>query len=121
MERPSLPTGIVKHWQDAHKLVKEQVRLIELSQGVHEILFLSYLVIIVTIQLFLTLSPIFRGESLSITLIFEHATDLLIGLCRLYLKCHYAEQITQDVISISLQATIKHIPDFTCFLSLRKT
>lgn len=89
---------VTRQWQAAHKLVKEQVRLIESSQGGYELFFLSYLVLILTIQLFLTLSPIFRGESLTNLMLMENAASLIIGMIRLGVKCHYAEQITYQVI-----------------------
>lgn len=87
----------IKCWQDAYKLVKEQVDLIKSSQGIHEILYLSYLILIVTIQLFLTLSPLFRGESVPKDILFYNIVYFLYAMFRLYVKCHYAEQIPYQV------------------------
>lgn len=91
--------------QKAHNIAKEQVRLIESSQGMHEIATLCFLVLILTTNTFLTLGPIFRGDTLNKVRTTFNSVYLLVALLRLHMKCHYAEQISKQVNKV-----LKEIP-----------
>lgn len=89
-------TSLVKSWHEAHNLLTEQVRLIETSQGLHEISYMFYLMMIATFNIFLTLSPIFRGEFPNRLGLIFNVIHFFAGMIRIYLKCHYAEQIMNE-------------------------
>lgn len=54
---------LVRRCEKIQNLLKEQVRLIESSHGMQQLSILCYLVMIITINVFLNLSPIFGGEA----------------------------------------------------------
>lgn len=81
--------------QAAHNFLKEQVQLIESSQGLHELSYMYFLVMILTFYTFLTLSPIFRGEFPHTLVLLDNSAIVLAALLCFYFKCHYAEEITE--------------------------
>ncbi len=82
------------------EIIRSQVTLIGESQGPHEILYFTYMTFLVTLVIFMTLSPLSRGEEVDGFSSFENFSGLLFGMHRLYLRAHYSDQITLEASEI---------------------
>ena len=80
------------------EIVRDQITLIGESQAGHEIFFFIYTTVLVTLILFMTLSPLSRGQEPMDFSIFENFGGLFLVMYRLYLKAYYADQISYEVI-----------------------
>jgi hypothetical protein len=87
---------------EAVRIVRRQTRLICASQGPHELLYFIYMTCVVTFILFLTFAPLLRGATVLPLVIIENTWILVLGMGRVFLKCHYAEKITIEVKDINL-------------------
>lgn len=96
----------VRYIHNACKLLKEQTRLIETSQGLHEICYVCYLMMIATFNIFLTLSTIFRNELPNKLGLIFNVVHFFAGMIRIFMKGYYAENITKQVTPIQFTFTM---------------
>jgi len=88
---------VIRKYLKSLEIVRDQVELIGWSQAAHEIFHFTYITLVVTLVIFMTLSPLSRGREPDEQAIIENFGGLAFLMLRLYMKAHYSDQILYEV------------------------
>lgn len=87
----------LKRCQQAVRHVKDQVELIEICEGLHEMLQISFLTFALTNEIFRAIFVTLKSKPIVQVKVVSTVKSLSIYFGRLFLKCYFAERISNEV------------------------